>query len=175
MFNRKIAIVHYSAPPVVGGVEGVMSAHCTEFVHAGFEPVVVAGRGEQAALPMGTQFIQIPEMDSQHPAILNISQALENGTVPDALELLTQALQDTLRAALANSAYLIVHNVLFKHFNLPLTAALFRLMDEDLRTEGGRPRKWIAWGHDFTWTSQNSRAKVHPGYPGISLKQTGKT
>jgi mannosylglucosylglycerate synthase len=52
-----------------------------------------------------------------------------------------------------------VHNVFTKHFNLPLTAALHRLLDE------GAIGHCIAWCHDFTWTSPNSRSKVHPGYP----------
>ena len=54
---------------------------------------------------------------------------------------------------------LIVHNVFTKHFNIPLTAALFELIID------GTIRNCIAWGHDFTWTSPNSRLKVHEGYP----------
>jgi glycosyltransferase involved in cell wall biosynthesis len=54
---------------------------------------------------------------------------------------------------------LIVHNVFTKHFNIPLTAAIYRLIDT------GTIRNCIAWCHDFTWTSPNSRSKVHEGYP----------
>ncbi|MCK4725761.1 MAG: glycosyltransferase family 4 protein, partial [Anaerolineales bacterium] len=60
---------------------------------------------------------------------------------------------------------LIVHNIFTKHFNLPLTAALTRLVDE------GIIQNCIAWCHDFTWTSPNSRVKVHDGYPWELLKQ----
>jgi glycosyltransferase involved in cell wall biosynthesis len=52
-----------------------------------------------------------------------------------------------------------VHNVFTKHFNLPLTAALFRLLDQ------GVIHRCVAWCHDITWTSANSRSKVYPGYP----------
>jgi glycosyltransferase involved in cell wall biosynthesis len=52
-----------------------------------------------------------------------------------------------------------VHNVFTKHFNLPLTAALFRLLDQ------GVIRGCVAWCHDLTWTSPNSRSRVHAGYP----------
>ncbi|MFL7807989.1 MAG: glycosyltransferase family 4 protein, partial [Anaerolineae bacterium] len=44
-------------------------------------------------------------------------------------------------------------------FNLPLTAALYQLLDS------GQIQHCIAWCHDFTWTSPNSRSRVHPGYP----------
>ena len=47
----RTAILHYSAPPVVGGVEAVMLAHARTFVAAGLEVTVIAGRGEQQALP----------------------------------------------------------------------------------------------------------------------------
>jgi glycosyltransferase involved in cell wall biosynthesis len=60
---------------------------------------------------------------------------------------------------------LIVHNVFTKHFNLPLTAALFRLVDQ------GIVRRCVAWCHDLTWTSPRSRSKVHPGYPWDLLRQ----
>jgi glycosyltransferase involved in cell wall biosynthesis len=64
-----------------------------------------------------------------------------------------------LAPVLAPLDALIVHNVFTKHFNLPLTAALDHLLDE------GVIRHCIAWCHDFTWTSDNSRHKVQPGYP----------
>jgi glycosyltransferase involved in cell wall biosynthesis len=53
----------------------------------------------------------------------------------------------------------IIHNIFTKHFNLPLTAALHQLLKEN------QLRDVVAWCHDFTWTSPNSRSKVHPGYP----------
>ena len=55
--------------------------------------------------------------------------------------------------------HVIIHNVFTKHFNLPLTAALMRLLEQ------GMIRHCIAWCHDFTWTSAHSRSSVHPGYP----------
>ena len=51
-----------------------------------------------------------------------------------------------------------------KHFNLPLTAALFRLMD------AGLIKHPIIWTHDLTWSSPNSYTKVYPSYPWNLLK-----
>ena len=42
------AILHYSAPPVVGGVEAVISAHAEVFQRNGYPVTVVAGRGDPA-------------------------------------------------------------------------------------------------------------------------------
>lgn len=155
----KTAFLHYSASPIVGGVEAVMDAHARIFVQMGYPVTVIAGQGSINALPAGTEFEHLPLLDSQHPDILSASAILERGRAPDTFSNLTQQLEDALAAKLNGFNNVIVHNVLTKHFNLPLTAAIFRLLD------AGAIQNCIAWGHDFTWTSPNSRSKVHPGYP----------
>lgn len=155
----KTAILHYSAPPVVGGVESVIAAHAGEFARAGLSVAVIAGRGEASALPTGVRFIQIPAMDSQHPEILRAGDRLNAGEVPEDFEQLAGRLEKDLTPAVSQFDVLIVHNILTKHFNLPLTAALHRLLNS------GAARRVIAWCHDLTWTSPGSRSLVHPGYP----------
>jgi mannosylglucosylglycerate synthase len=156
---HKVAILHYSAPPVIGGVENVILAHIRLFLEADCSVTVLAGRGEKEALPPGAEYISLSELDSQHPQILNISQELEQGRVPAHFEKIVTQLVETLATVLQSMDIVIVHNVFTKHFNLPLTAALFRLLDQ------GLIRHCFAWCHDFTWTSPNSRIKVFPGYP----------
>ena len=155
----KTAILHYSVPPVVGGVEAVIQAHTLLLLKASYPVRLVAGAGEKSAFPDAVEFIQIPEMDSRNPQIARASQQLEAGRIPDDFEALTTSLETSLAPALEGMDHVIVHNVFTKHFNLPLTAALVRLLDR------GRIRHCIAWCHDFTWTSPHSRSSVHPGYP----------
>jgi glycosyltransferase involved in cell wall biosynthesis len=159
MKSQSIAMVHYSAPPVVGGVEAVIQAHAEVFRKSGHPVRVIAGRGESQSLPAGCQFYRIPEMDSQHPRVVRVSAALEKGDVPEDFVVLSDKLAMSLEPIVANVDYLILHNLLTKHFNLALTDALFRLLDRRVI------RSCIAWCHDFTWTSSSSRSKVHPGYP----------
>ena len=153
------AILHYTAPPVVGGVEGVMDAHTRIFLQMGYPVSIVAGRGSTNALPPGTEFTRIPELDTQHPNILAAGAILERGQVPDEFAELKRGLIAALEGPLSKFDNLIVHNIFTKHFNLPLTAALFDLLDL------GVIGNCIAWHHDFTWTSPRSGSKVHPGYP----------
>jgi glycosyltransferase involved in cell wall biosynthesis len=153
------AILHYTAPPVVGGVEAVILAHVQAFIQAGYPVTVIAGRGEEAALPSGAGFVQIPEMDSQHPQVAQLSLQLEQGEVPPAFDDVVNQLIGVLTPTLSRFDNVIIHNVFTKHFNLPLTAALYYLLDAE------RLHGCIAWCHDFTWTSPRSRPKVHPGYP----------
>jgi len=157
--SSKILILHYSAPPVIGGVEAVILAHIKQFNQAGYHTIVVAGRGDKASLPDGTEFIEIPEIDSLNPGIQELNQQLEKGILLREFDSLVIRIVDQLRQPLKECDNVIVHNILTKHFNLPLTAAICQFLDE------GVIRNGIAWCHDFTWTSPHSRSKVHPGYP----------
>jgi glycosyltransferase involved in cell wall biosynthesis len=152
------AILHYTVSPVVGGVEAVIQAHVETFAQAGYPVTVFAGRGEETALPPGARFVRIPELDSQHPRVTELSSHLEQGEVPPDFEDMVDHLIGVLRPRLSRFHTVIVHNVLTMHFNLPMTAALYRLLN------AGQLGHCIAWCHDFTWTGR-SVSKVHPGYP----------
>lgn len=155
----RTAFLHYSAPPVIGGVEAVMTAHARVFLQSGYPVTFIAGEGAEEALPRGASLVLIPEISSQHPEVLAAQAELDTGRVPENFNNLREHLVDRLRPVLDGVDVLIVHNVFTKHFNLALTAALFDLIKQDVIT------RCISWGHDFTWTSPNSRGKVFPGYP----------
>ncbi|HSB00391.1 MAG TPA: glycosyltransferase family 4 protein [Anaerolineales bacterium] len=157
--SYKVAFLHYSAPPVIGGVESVILAHTRLFVAAGYPTTVLAGRGTKEALPPEADFVSIAELDSQHPKILEMSRELNQGVVPPGFEQRVTQIAEKLAPVLASMDLLIVHNVFTKHFNLPLTAALFHLLDQ------GTIRHCVAWCHDLSWTSPHSRSKVFPDYP----------
>lgn len=159
MKQPETAILHYTAPPVVGGVETVIQAHAWLLIQAGYPVTVIAGRGEKGALPSDADFVLIPEMDSQHPQVVQMSAMLERGEVPPDFDDIVNQLIGTLTPTLSQFDNVIIHNLFTKHFNLPLTAALHLLLD------AGAIRHCIAWCHDFTWSSPSSRSKVHPGYP----------
>jgi glycosyltransferase involved in cell wall biosynthesis len=154
-----VAFLHYSAPPIVGGVEGVILAHGQLFIEMGYPTTMIAGEGNQSALPAGMGFKKIPMMGTRFPQIVQLNQELEQGYLPGNFEKKVAHLAEALAPMLHSVDFLFVHNVFTKHFNLPLTAALFRLLDQQVI------RHCIAWCHDFTWTSPHSQSKVFPGYP----------
>jgi glycosyltransferase involved in cell wall biosynthesis len=155
----RIGILHYSVPPVVGGVEAVIQAHASLLLQAGFSVELIAGAGAQSACPAGAEFIHIPQLDSRHSKVVDISQHLEAGVVPADLDRFSRSIEKALAPYLVTIDTLMVHNIFTKHFNLPLTIALVHLL------EAGKIKRCIAWCHDFTWTSPHSRPFVHPGYP----------
>jgi glycosyltransferase involved in cell wall biosynthesis len=166
MAKHHIGILHYSAPPVIGGVEAVIHAQAQVLTQNGFAVDVIAGRGDSSALPDSCRGIFHPLLDSQHKTILKASQVLEKGHVPENFDILVNKIQKILFPVLAQVNHLIVHNIFSKHFNLPLTAALFQLLENEQISHV------IAWTHDLTWTSPNSCHQVHNGYPWDLLRQT---
>lgn len=155
----QVAFLHYTAPPVVGGVEGVIEAHVRTFLRAGYAVAVIAGRGEEHALPAEAGFLPVAQIDTQHPEIAAMSAELEQGKMPSTFDRMVDAIAAGLRTKLSRFSDVIVHNAFTKRFNLPLTAALFRLLD------GGSIAHCIAWCHDVGWASDHSLPNLHSGYP----------
>ncbi len=155
----KTAILHYSAPPVVGGVESVIQAQVNQFVASQLPIALITGRGDATALPASADFILIKEIDTLFPEIAEATTKLNRGIVPDSFAPLVHTLTSKLRPIVSQYDHLIVHNVLTKHFNLPLSVSLFQLLEE------GSIRHIISWCHDLSWSSPNSRSKVFQGYP----------
>ncbi len=158
----KITLLHYSAPPVVGGVESVMEHHASLMQNDGHQVQIVAGRGRQADLRI--PFVSIPLVDSRHPDILSMKEELDEGRVPAGFESAVGRIEALLNEALKDTNVLILHNVCSLNKNLPLTAALFNISQKrkDLRL--------ILWHHDLAWTTPRYRAELHDGYPWNLLK-----
>lgn len=155
--GRSIALLHYAAPPVVGGVETVLAHHARLMAAAGHDVRVLAGRGEQASLPV--PFLHVPLMDSRHPRVEAAKAALDSGRPPPDLESLAFELESLLAEALAPADIVIAHNVCSLHKNLALTAALHRLCARHTL------RRLLLWHHDLAWTTPRYQAELHPGYP----------
>jgi glycosyltransferase involved in cell wall biosynthesis len=155
--SRKIVILHYAAPPVVGGVESVLGHHARLMADEGHHVKIVAGRGAQTdeRIP----FIHLPLADSRNPEVLSVKAELDAGRIPDHFEDLTTRLTDELLVVTRGVDYVIAHNVCSLAKNLPLTAAL-KVLSERSDTP-----KIILWHHDLAWTTPRYRAELHDGYP----------
>jgi len=153
----RIDLLHYSVPPVVGGVESVLAQHASLMADAGHAVRALAGRGEQ--FDKRVQLIPVPLVDSRHPEILKIKSSLDQGHIPLEFEGTVRALYEVLNEITAGTEILIAHNVCSLNKNLPLTAALFQLSQER-----GAPHL-ILWHHDLAWTTPRYRSELHNGRP----------
>ncbi|RPJ22846.1 MAG: glycosyltransferase [Chloroflexi bacterium] len=158
----KVALLHYSAPPIVGGVESVLSHQARLMADDGHQVQIVAGRGEQTdpRIP----FIQLPMADSRHPDVLVIKAELDEGRVPSGFAELVDSLTANLGEVLDGVEVLIAHNVCSLNKNLALTAAVRNLANHNhLRI--------ILWHHDLAWTTPRYRSELYEGYPWDLLRQ----
>jgi len=153
----RIALLHYSAPPIVGGVESVLYHQARFLKEYGHEVHIIAGRGNtwSAEIP----FHRIPLIDSKHPEILAVNKALARGQVPDAFYRLRDDIQQAIAPLLSSLEVVIAHNVLTLHKNLPLTAALYELIARQ------RLVPLVAFAHDLAWKDELYLPELHEGYP----------
>src|SRR5436190_22146728 len=127
----KIAILHYACAPIVGGVESVMSTHARLLGRAGHEADIIAGRGDPDSVGLRGEII--PELNSKHPEIVKVQNALRDGE-PWALaefEKWVERIYERLATTLADFDICIVHNAFTLHKILPLTVALAKLAEEE--------------------------------------------
>jgi glycosyltransferase involved in cell wall biosynthesis len=153
----RVGLLHYTAPPVIGGVEVVLGQHARLLAGAGHRVRIITGRGGRPA--PGIEVVRIPLADARHPAIRAARASLDGGRVPAAFDSLVADLAAALRPALAGLDVIVAHNVCALHFNLPLTAALHGLVAE----AGGPPL--VAWQHDLAWTATRYAGELHNGRP----------
>lgn len=168
-----IAILHYSGPPVVGGVENTIYHHARLLVAAGYRVQIIAGRGESFHPRVGFQ--SLPELDSRHAEVLLVKGELDEGRVSRRFHDLSARIVAALRPHLVAADVLIAHNVLTLHKNLPLTAALYALLVEErclsIHSRPGGPPRVLGWHHDLAWRRPQYAGQLYAGYPWQLLRE----
>lgn len=152
----RVAILHYTAPPVIGGVEYTIAAHARLLSDHGYSVKIIAGRGEQLDPRVPVQIL--PEVDSKNRLVLEVNQDLASGVVPNEFNSLAASIRRALEDTLTDADVCIVHNALTLHKNLALTGALSEIV------EAGSVRL-IAWCHDFAWQDPIYAREMHQGLP----------
>lgn len=147
---KSIAILHYSCPPVVGGVEEIVRQQASLF-HRHFHPVkIITGMGNRYT---ETFKIEInPLISSRNKQILNLQKDTKSNL--GSLKKIANQLFHYLNKSLASFDVLIAHNVLTMQYNLPLTMALHDLADKG-------QIKIIGWNHDSPYFYSSVKEELH--------------
>ncbi len=162
----RIALLHYSSPPIVGGVESVLAHHARLLANNGHEVTILAGRGENYDSRIPVRIL--PRLDSRHADVMEVKSDLDEGKLTPAFNILLEKLKSELMAELVGFDILIAHNVASLNKNLALTAALYEL--------NGTPNfpRIILWHHDLAWTSPRFSDELHDGHPWDLLRSNWK-
>jgi glycosyltransferase involved in cell wall biosynthesis len=159
----KIILLHYSAPPTIGGVEQVIAHHARLMATAGHDVSIIAGTG--SVFDRRIQFHRLQQLGSRHTSVIDLKQELDKGIVSPSFTNFVSEIKKRLSALTANADLVIAHNVCSLHKNLALTAAL-----NELSQQAGYPRL-VVWHHDLAWTSGRYQRELHAGYPWNLLRQ----
>lgn len=158
----RVALIHYTAPPIVGGVERVIGRHAILMADAGHDVRLVAGRG--ASPDPRVAFVSIPLANSLHPRVVRLGEKLAAGRVPDEFADVVGSLAGDLAVALDGVDVAIAHNVASLNRNLALTAALRSVAVEN------HSLRLVLWHHDLAWTMDSYRPALHEGEPWALLR-----
>ncbi|MBI4278894.1 MAG: glycosyltransferase family 4 protein [Armatimonadetes bacterium] len=156
----RVALLHYSCPPVVGGVESVLAIHARLLAHHGHAVKILTGRGGSLGAGIEVKILRL--LGSRHPRVLAVAGELDRGVVSAHFRALREEIADGLRAHLDAADVAMVHNVLTMHKNLPFTAALHMLISEG--------KKMVAWTHDLAWANPQYADRFSSGYPWSLLR-----
>ncbi|MBW1903156.1 MAG: glycosyl transferase family 1, partial [Deltaproteobacteria bacterium] len=142
----RIGILHYSCPPVVGGVEEVLSQHAAVFHRLGQSVSILAGAGEvfTDSFPVRIE----PVLGSRNKSILKAHERSMEGEHKH-LTRFTSRIHKILEDGSKDLDVILVHNVLHMPFNLPFTMAI-----HDLADSGNSP-VIVSWAHDSPYLQPN--------------------
>lgn len=137
----KIALLHYSCPHIVGGVEEVIGQQASILHRYGHEVKIIAGKGdiytEDYPITINPIFFSVnPSVDRAQKEVINGERIH--------FDRLVENIQEELKEELSSFDFLIAHNVMTMPYNLPLTYAIKNLADSgEIRV--------ISWNHDSSY------------------------
>jgi glycosyltransferase involved in cell wall biosynthesis len=141
-----IGILHYSCPPVVGGVEEILMQQAFILHKLGQTVTILVGMGEAYidSFPIRIE----PLLGSKNASILNTHEQSRKGDHKH-LKRLTNRIYQILQEWSLDLDIILAHNVLHMPFNLPLTLALRRL------AASGNGPVIVSWAHDSPYFQPN--------------------
>lgn len=159
----RVAIMHYSCPPVIGGVEFIIRAHSKLLAEHGHKVKLVVGRGESTRRGVGLRVI--PELYSEGGMFAEELNLLRAGRVPPNFNEAVKYVEKEIVKALRNVDVCLMHNVLTMHFNLVLTVALANIIERN------KTRRFVGWVHDATFIDPLYAEHQRNKYPWTLLKE----
>ena len=164
IFGKTVAILHYTYPPVIGGVEFIIKAHAEILTQNGCRVKVITGRGESKN--KNIQIDLIPEMASDWPENKLVREELRRGIVSDRFQSLRRVIYSKVRSSLEEVDICLIHNVMTMHFNLGLTSALHEIIDELHQRI-----KFYLWCHDAALRDSDYHIENLDQYPWSLLQK----
>jgi glycosyltransferase involved in cell wall biosynthesis len=137
---KQVALVHYTAAPVIGGVENFIEAQRNALRELGCSVRLAVGEGGR---PCDMEVARLP-LITPADARIGTSRAVENSSLPQEDDPLVKEISCSLRNFIAGCGVCIVHNAFTVYLNPYLTIAVHALAREMTNVH------WIAWCYDLS-------------------------
>ena len=155
-------MVHYSIPPVIGGVEFVLEPLAELFAKNGWYVSMLTGKGKINSKNIKTTII--PELYSGNPSINNMQKMLTMGSLPDNYEMNVRNFGKKIETQIGNINNIIIHNLMTMPFNLIATEAFNNYIQDN-------PQKnFYIWIHDMAWLMEDHNKFLFERKPWSILK-----
>lgn len=142
----KVGLLHYSCPPVVGGVEEVLRQQAIWLDRFGHQVQVIAGIGGPS--PNGLDVTLAPLLSSRNSRIKQADTLSKQG-VHEPVQELAEEIRRYLTDWARGLDVILAHNVLHMPFNLPLTLALHEMASRD------DSPALVSWAHDSPYLNDS--------------------
>jgi glycosyltransferase involved in cell wall biosynthesis len=146
--TSSVVFLHFSCPPIVGGVEGMVRQQASLLHRHSWKVKVIAGKGADYANEYPVEIN--PLLRSRNEFVQVAQREVEVDSFSRSFLPLAYRIYEYLANALAGFDVLIAHNVLSMSYNLPLTMAVSLLAEND-------EIPVVGWNHDSPY--------FRPGYP----------
>jgi len=164
-----IGLLHYSYPPVVGGVEKIVFDHAQYFAKYGFKTHVFAGDGDNDNPNIQLHIVpELQSLNNTNPSLL--SDIFNHPTFPKELESESGIIYKKLEVALRNIDILFIHNVLTNSLNPCINIALAKYI------KNNPSKKYVSWVHDialdpmrspYTYVNSELTNLIYKPLPGV--------
>lgn len=140
---KKVALLHFSYPPNIGGVEVFIKEQAEILSKLGYEVTVITGSGK--ATP-NIKLIEIPELQSIYNTNKELyEEIMAKGTKSYGFMELANLIEEKITKELESQDVIIVHNMLSLTHNIPFIYAFkkYVLIHQE--------KKVISWIHDHKY------------------------
>src|SRR2546423_5201804 len=92
----RVGLLHYTCPPVIGGVETILYEQAIRLNARGYPVTILSGRGGPLPDAPAVKLVIIPPLDSPHPQVSAVRGAPHHGQGPPGIAPLQREVQHPL-------------------------------------------------------------------------------
>ncbi len=159
---KQIIIVHYTLPPVVGGVENMIGPQAEVFANNGYLVTLLSGDGKIEGNNIKTS--TVADLNPLNPHIQKIQRILKFGSLPEDYEFRLHNLQKKIETQVGDIDTIIIHNIMSMPFNLTATEAFWNYIEKS------RDKRFYIWTHDLAWLMDDYKNNLYNRRPWTLLK-----